>query len=292
MREFNMARKGTPIHRRLPPALGIVTRFILLASQFLLQASLPATAQTTVFTYHGRLTDRGSPANGRYDFIFQIFDAANAGGSVGGGLAVPNVLVRDGLFTAALDFGSAPFSGSARWLQIQVSTNGAGVYSTLSPRQSLTAAPYSIYANTAGGVANGAISSAQLASGAVTSSQLAVNAVDRSKIASGQVVKSFNTLKDDVTLVPGANVTLNTAGNSLVISAITGDLAGTNFARLNLNNSAAVAAGVPTVFFGFLVNATVTRGGFGHTPPESPIAKQVPRDIRAAKKLQRRTKGN
>jgi hypothetical protein len=51
-----------------------------------------------------------------------------------------------------LDFG-AVFDGNARWLEIGVRTNGAGVFSTLSPRQPITPTPYALYAPSAGAAA-------------------------------------------------------------------------------------------------------------------------------------------
>src|SRR5205823_1989342 len=42
--------------------------------------------------------------------------------------------------------GKPAFNGQPRWLEIAVSTNAAGSFSTLTPRQSLTPAPYAIYA--------------------------------------------------------------------------------------------------------------------------------------------------
>ena len=36
---------------------------------------LPAFAQGTAFTYQGRLTEAAGPANGTYDFTFQLFDS-------------------------------------------------------------------------------------------------------------------------------------------------------------------------------------------------------------------------
>jgi len=56
--------------------------------------------------------------------------------------------VSNGLFTVTLDFG-ANFPGANRWLEIGVRTNGGGAYTTLSPRQALTATPYAIMAGNA-----------------------------------------------------------------------------------------------------------------------------------------------
>jgi hypothetical protein len=224
-------------------------------------------AQSTAFTYQGQLKDNGNPANGRYDLIFQVFDSPSGGSSLGGSVVTNGLPVTNGLFTINLDFGSAAFTGPPRWLQIQVSTNGAGLYAALSPRQPLTPTPYATFAATAGTVPNGTITSSQLANNAVSTTQLAPNAIDSTKIAAGQVVKSLNTLRDEVTLVPGANVVMNTIGNSVQISALAGDLTLTNVAKLNLADTASTATGVPVVSFGFIVNATVSSGGSGYSVP-------------------------
>ncbi len=109
-------------------------------------------AQAPAFTYQGRLTENGSPASGLYDLRFTIF---NLGGSaVAGPQTNSAVAVSNGVFTVMLDFGSVPFDGSARWLEIGVRPNGsAGAYQTLSPRQPLTPAPYAIHAATAANAA-------------------------------------------------------------------------------------------------------------------------------------------
>jgi hypothetical protein len=52
--------------------------------------------------------------------------------------------VTNGLFTVQLDFGAGAFQGDARWLQIAVKCAGDASYTTLSPRQPLTPAPYAL----------------------------------------------------------------------------------------------------------------------------------------------------
>ncbi len=99
----------------------------------------------TAFTYQGRLTDGGNPANGTYDFQFKLFDAASGGTQVGSTVTVDDVTVTDGLFTVQLDFDSGAFDGNARWLEIGVRPGSStGSYTTLSPRQALTPAPYAL----------------------------------------------------------------------------------------------------------------------------------------------------
>lgn len=113
-----------------------------------------ATALSTSFTYQGRLTDGGSPANGVYDLRFILFDADTGGAQVGGIVAKEDVTVTNGLFSVELDFGATAFQGDARWLEIAVrpgSGSGASGYTVLSPRQPVSPAPYALFAKAAGG---------------------------------------------------------------------------------------------------------------------------------------------
>jgi hypothetical protein len=98
----------------------------------------------TAFTYQGRLTDGGSPANGEYDFRFELYDAVSGGSQVGSMVPKENTAVTDGLFTVELNFGSGVFNGDARYLEIGVRPGSGGTYTTLSPRQALTPAPYAL----------------------------------------------------------------------------------------------------------------------------------------------------
>lgn len=101
----------------------------------------------TAITYQGRLTDGGNPANGSYDFRFILYDAETSGSQVGSTVNKDDVAVTDGLFTVELDFGSDVFTGDARYLEIDVRPGASvGVYTTLTPRQALTATPYAVYA--------------------------------------------------------------------------------------------------------------------------------------------------
>lgn len=109
--------------------------------------AIAARAQPTVFTYQGRLQSGGAPATGSYDLRFAIYDAVSGGSQVGITLTNASVGVTNGLFTTSLDFGTSPFNGNARWLEIGVRTNGsANPFTLLAPRQPLTATPYAIRA--------------------------------------------------------------------------------------------------------------------------------------------------
>jgi hypothetical protein len=131
-------------------------------------------AQGTAFTYQGRLSDQGNPANGSYDLTFAVFDALTAGTPASGTVTNGATSVSNGQFTVTLDFGPGVFTGAPRWLEVGVQTNGGSGFATLSPRQQLTPMPYAIYsgnsahadiaaqANQASGVVSGAISAPQL----------------------------------------------------------------------------------------------------------------------------------
>jgi hypothetical protein len=72
------------MNRKLKSTLG--TR--LLGGLLIALTSLAGTSglraqSQTAFTYQGQLTDNGSPANGLYDFTFQLFDGATNGNGVG-----------------------------------------------------------------------------------------------------------------------------------------------------------------------------------------------------------------
>jgi hypothetical protein len=95
----------------------------------------------TTFTYQGRLIQGGEPVTGTVNLSFRLYNAA-----AGGSQVAPEIdklgfgdFSEGGEFTVQLDFGSGPFNGSERWLEVRV--NGA----SLSPRQQITGTPYSIH---------------------------------------------------------------------------------------------------------------------------------------------------
>src|ERR1700730_5048650 len=79
-------------------------------------------------------------------------------------------------------------------------------------------------------IANGAVGSAQIASGGVGATQIANSRINAAKIANAQVVKSVNGLTDALTLAAGANMSVTPAGNTLTLASTGGvwSLNGTN----------------------------------------------------------------
>ncbi len=168
-------------------------------------------AQSTAFTYNGRLDENGVPANGDYEITFSVYDAEAGGNLVAGPQPQPaqSITIVNGLFRTRLDFGEGIFTGPARWLELHVRKLGEAGFTTIAPRQELTSSPYSIFARAARAVADNGIGATAIQDGSISAG----------KIASGQVVKSLNGLSDLVTLEAGANMTITPDGNSLVLSS-------------------------------------------------------------------------
>ena len=176
-------------------------------------------AQGTAFTYQGRLDDAGGPVTGLYDVAFTVYDAAG-GGSIVANAAVTNaaVPVTNGLFTLTLDFGAGVFDGNARWLELAVQPAGGTNFTTLAPRQALTATPY-----------------AQFAGGAATAmTASSANAVAGMNIL-GQVPMSK--LPSQV-LTNGAAFVGDGTGVTNVNAVALNGLSGANFWQLGGNSSA------------------------------------------------------
>jgi hypothetical protein len=130
------------------------TTILVIVNVVWLGAAFSSHAQSTSFTYQGRLTDGANSANGIYGLRFALYDAPTGGTAVAGPLTNGPVTVSNGPFTVLIDFGSAPFTGANRWLEIGVRTNGsADPFMVVSPRQLLTPSPYALYALGSGAVA-------------------------------------------------------------------------------------------------------------------------------------------
>lgn len=117
----------------------------LVAACMLDAVAAVAHAQTTAFTYQGKLTEGGIAVNAVVDLQFRLFDAG--GTQLGSTICADNVIVADGTFTSTLDFAQQFTSNTGRTLEISVRSNSAPTcadttgFVTLAPRQPLTPAP-------------------------------------------------------------------------------------------------------------------------------------------------------
>jgi hypothetical protein len=127
----------------------------LIALLVALIVAAPAHAQSTAFTYQGRLNDGGNPAGGRHDLRFTLFNAPTGGSQIGASQCVDNAMVVDGYFTLSIDFGQGFATTADRYLEIEVrkdtglSCGNATGFTKITPRQAITATPRSSHANAA-----------------------------------------------------------------------------------------------------------------------------------------------
>jgi len=126
-----------------------LTRLALICWLGLTCFSAGAASLGTAFTYRGHLSEAKTGASGLYDLRFTLYDAPDGGAIIGLPLTTNGVAVSNGLFSVTLDFG-AVFAEDARWLGVEVRTNGAPSFSELTPYQLMTPAIQSLFAVTAG----------------------------------------------------------------------------------------------------------------------------------------------
>lgn len=216
----------------------------LFASLVVCAAMVAAKAQVPqLINYQGRLLWDGTNFNGSGQFKFALVGASPAGAAVAlwsndGSSTTGNepasavsLPVESGLYSVLLGDATLP---NMRLIPATVFTNAdvrlriwfgdpAGGFEQLAPDPRIAAVGYAMVAAS---VPDGAITAAKLAEGAVTGSKLAAGAVKAESVAGAQMVKSLNTLKDDVVLAAGSNVMLRTNGNTLTISASSGGTGG------------------------------------------------------------------
>lgn len=238
-------------------------RFALLSvlAVWLLTAGDTAQAQGTAFTYQGKLSDAGQPANGTYDLQFRLFDTLVSGNQVGATLVREDVSVSNGIFTVSLDFGAVAFPGANRFLEIGVRPSAStGAFTPLAPLQPVTATPYAIRSLNATNAdsavtamnatnatnATNAVNATNATSadtlsvgcvGCVNGAKLADGSVSNAKIT--DVAGSKLTVSITTATIPGANVTGTVANATNATNATTATNATNATTSVNFNGTLA-----------------------------------------------------
>jgi len=218
----------------------------------------------TAFTYQGRLSESGQPANGYYDILFSLMDAATNGSSVGPVMPMPAVAVSNGYFTVELDFGANAFNGSGRWLDIGVRTNCncLASYTLLSPRQPLTPAPCAQYAANAAQAAT--TTYAQFATNAAQATT-ALSANSAGSVAwaniTGIPAGFADGVDNNTTYAAGAGLTLAGASNQFSIN-FAGSGSADTAARSDHGHFGEFWSGSSSGFGLSVVNSSTTGSGF------------------------------
>lgn len=184
-----------------------------------------AQAQTAGFTYQGKLTDGGQPANGTFDLEFKLFDAVSGGAQQGSTLTREDVVVTGGVFTVQLDFGANAFPGAARFLEIGVRPGAnTGVFTLLTPRQPVQSTPYALRSLNA--VSADALSATCV--GCVTGAQIGAG--------------SGNYIQNTTAQQPASDFNISGTGAANILNATT---------QFNLNNARVLSnAGTANLFAG------------------------------------------
>jgi N-acetylneuraminic acid mutarotase len=172
------------VSRNMSPLQKKLHRVRQLAWLSLFAVMCLARGQSGGFTYEGRLTDNGAPANGLYDFRFTLHDALIGGTDVSAPVSIAPQAVSNGIFIVSLNFGPTAFNGAPRWLQIGVRTNNAiAAHFIFTPRQGINATPYALYAMTPAGPQGpkgdpglpGTTSASDITSGTLADARLSAN---------------------------------------------------------------------------------------------------------------------
>ena len=260
------------------------TKLSLIIAVMLVHAVI-SVAQTTAFTYQGKLADNGASANGLYDFTMTLWDAAANGTPIGSTSILLNTPVVDGVFTVTLDFGAGAFNGANRFLEISVKPSGNPlmVPTLLSPRQQVMSTPYAI--KSLGSMSADSLSVACV--NCITSSQIAsvngsaiVGSVNGSAINGPIPVASVpggssNYIQNTTTQQASANFNISgngTAGGTLSGNAVNATIqynlngfrvlsnAGTNNLFAGINAGANNTSGSSNAFFGASAGGPNTTG--------------------------------
>ncbi|WP_170113393.1 tail fiber domain-containing protein [Ahniella affigens] len=148
-------------------------RHTTLASLLLALCS-PAFAMSTAFTYQGSLEDAGLPANGTFDFSFELLDHQT--------IVREDVTVIDGLFTVDLDFGPAITMGDYELLVGVRPGNQTGAFAPLNtstPIRPVPQAQVAEFAGEAASVSPNAVGAVGIIDGSVGAAEINSTEVQR-----------------------------------------------------------------------------------------------------------------
>jgi hypothetical protein len=230
-----------------------------------------AFGQTASFIYQGKLADNNVAATGTYQMQFGLFDAASGGSQIGASQTNAAVTVTNGTFAVNLGFGVAAFDGSDRYLEVSVFSTATNAFVTLTPRQQITSAPYSVKSLNAT-TADSATNALNL--GGTAADQFVVNADPRMTDArpptpgSGSYIQNGNALQEASSFNISGNgnaggllsapiVVANTQYNIGFNRVLSAGGANNLFAGVGAGSN---TTGIRNAFFGSLAGTATTTG--------------------------------
>jgi hypothetical protein len=229
-------------------------------------ASLARAQTSSAFTYQGRVANNGAPVTGTATIQLSLWKDAfsgNVADRIGNVQTLNNVSVSNGVFTvianSLLEFGTNPFNGEARWLQVAV--NGQAV----TPRQQILSTPYASGLSAGGGARNNS-------SGTTTFAFTNLSTSTTTNGASALLVQRGNPSAIDLASYFPAALRVDTANVNGLVSTNSAANAYSIFGFASGSNaSAVVARATGTVSRALLAEVTndsstglqVTAAGFG-----------------------------
>ncbi len=231
------------IRRRIMKIQNTIGKYLSFVAVILL-AAFAASAQTTAFSYQGRLTDTGILGNGSFQMRFRLFDAASGGTPQGNELINVPVTVTQGNFSLKLDFGASVFTGADRWIEVAVRRNAGESYTTLDPRDKIVSSPYSLRTLSAAQADDAQKLGGVNAGEYVTASNAAGNSFIKNQTTQ-QAASNFNVSGAGTVGTLNANGAVNLAGIAAPATAPAGQArvyfdSGTNKFRISENGGAFV----------------------------------------------------
>src|SRR5260221_618870 len=256
---------------------------LILILAFIALIPLEALAQSTAFTFQGRLNNGTVGATGNVQLELRLFDSLTGGTQIGSTVNLPSVALINGVFSTELDFGGAAFDGSPRFLEIGVRTAGSSnPYIVLSPRQHLSSVPYATQSKNAaqlGGIdASQYVTTATVGSSFIrngTTAQTGNFNIDGNGVVGGNVGIGTTNPQAKLDVNGTAQITPGGSGGQVLFAAPNGEsgilIRGTSRADIRFDGSTlkllvGVSTGAPLSTNGIAINASGSVG-IGTTSP-------------------------
>ena len=132
-----------------------ILRFVMIAAIIFVIGQMSVMAQTTAFNFQGRLNDGTSPANGKYDLQFRLYDALTGGTQIGSTISQPGTTIINGVYSTQLDFlvtsttSAFYYDNNPKFIEVSLRPMAANVatsnaFTILGPRQQILFVPFAV----------------------------------------------------------------------------------------------------------------------------------------------------
>ena len=231
-------------------------RFVRLVILIIAMASaVDVRAQSTEFTYQGRLLFGDVAATGSHDFEFVLWDAASGGSQLGPTVSLGAVNVNNGVFSVRVDFGNQ-FPGANRFLEIRVRQAGTGLpFNSLAPRQAISSAPYAIKSLNAENASSAHTAANANQLGGLPAGQFVITNDPRLTDPRSPLPNSPNYVQNSTSPQTSSNFNISGTGKAGAFDA-------TVEYRIGGNSVLGLKPGTQNFFAGNFAGASITSGNF------------------------------